>query len=84
MKLIEGQKYIIKFRWGTVKAFYDGECDSFQGQRCSCCDKKAERGYLFQIPSNDNTTYEECKNGAFKEQLPIGRTCIKKLEIMPA
>ena len=34
MKLVEGKKYIINFKWGKVKAFYDGTCDSLQGQEC--------------------------------------------------
>lgn len=81
MKLIEGKKYRIKFPWGIVTAFYDGKCDSLNGQECSCCDKDLENGYLFKVPSEESTTFEECRNGAFQEQLPIGTTCIKKLSI---
>ena len=83
MKLVKGKKYTINFKWGTVKAFYDGECDSLQAQQCSCCDRECENGHLFKIPSTDNTTFEECRNGACSEYLPIGNTCIKKLDIIP-
>ena len=81
MKLIEGNKYTIKFEWGTVQAFYDGKCDSLNGQECSCCDKECEKGYLFKIPTTNSTTFEECRNGAYSEQLPVGNICIKKLDI---
>jgi hypothetical protein len=67
---------------GTVNAFYDGVCDSFNGQECSCCDRECERGHLFKVPSTDNTTFEECCNGAYSEYLPVGNTCIKKLDII--
>ena len=83
MKLVEGKKYIINFKWGKVKAFYDGTCDSLQGQECSCCNKECERGHLFKVPSTDSTTFEECQNGAYSEYLPVGNTCIKKLDIIP-
>ena len=83
IKLEEGKKYNITFSWGTVKAFYSGECDSFNGQECSCCDRTLEKGLLFKIPSTENTTYAECENGAYSEYLPVGSTCIKKLDIIP-
>lgn len=83
MKLVEGKKYIINFPWGTIEAFYDGKCDSLQGQQCSCCDRKCKKGHLFKVPSTDNTTFEECRNGAYREYVPIGNTCIKKLDIIP-
>lgn len=82
MKLIKGEKYTIKFKWGTVKAFYDGKCDSLQGQVCSCCNKECQKGHLFKVPTNNNTTFVECNNGECTEYLPVGNACINKLDIV--
>lgn len=81
MKLIQGNKYTINFEWGSVQAFYAGSCDSLNGQRCSCCDKECNRGHIFYVPTNDNTTYSECEGGSYTDYLPVGNTCIKALDI---
>lgn len=82
MKLIEKNKYAITFSYGTLEAFYDGKCDSLCGQGCECCGKELEKGHHFSVPLNDNTSYEECYNGACKQYIAIGNTCIKKLNIV--
>ena len=76
MKFIVGKKYNV---FGE-NMYYDGKCNSFCGQECDCCGKQLESGYLFKVPLTDNTTYEEVKNGKFKEQIKIGNTCIKKIK----
>ena len=77
MKLIEGKKYNIL----GENAYYTGKCDSFCGQKCDCCGRELESGYLFHIPVSETTTYEETEDGEFIEQIRIGNTCIKKLKI---
>jgi hypothetical protein len=79
--LVVGKKYKVYFDYGDIIAFYDGKCDSFNGQKCSCCNKDLERGYLFKIPSNDEITYKECSDGKYIEYIPIGSSCIKKINI---
>ena len=80
MKLIEGKKYNIL----GENAYYTGKCDSFCGQKCDCCGRELESGYLFHIPVSETTTYEETEDGEFIEQIRIGNTCIKKLKIEEA
>ena len=81
MKLIEGKKYNLTFKWGEVKGvFYMGFCDNFCGQTCDCCNKELEQGYLFHI-TNKNGTYQDCLNGKYTEQIKLGTTCINKVEI---
>lgn len=77
MNLIIGKKYNIL----DENAYYTGKCDSFCGQKCDCCGRELESGYLFYVPVLETTTYEETKNGKFKDQIKIGNTCIKKLKI---
>lgn len=82
LQLSEGKKYNVTFNWGTYKGiYYNGYCNSLNGQECYCCNHPKNAGHLFKVPSNDNTTYEECEEGQFKEQVVIGNICIKKLEI---
>ena len=45
MNLIIGKKYNIL----GENAYYAGKCDSFCGQKCDCCGRELETGYLFYI-----------------------------------
>ena len=77
MKLIEGKKYNIL----GENAYYAGKCDSFCGQKCDCCGRELEAGYLFYVPILETTTYEETDIVNLKVQIIIGNTCIKKLKL---
>lgn len=77
MNLIIGKKYNIL----DENAYYAGKCDNFCGQKCDCCGRELETDYLFYVLVLETITYEETKNGKFKDQIKIGNACIKKLKI---
>ena len=76
-KLIKGIKYSVL---GT-SAYYAGECDSFCGQTCDVCGRELETGFLFYVPPNNTITYDEVVNGKFVDQIQIGKTCMRKMDI---
>lgn len=78
--LVEGRKYIIYFKdWTSEQCYFDGIVDTI-GQRCDCCGRQTEQAYNFKVPS-DSATYEEVISGNFADQINIGKTCIKKIDI---
>lgn len=79
-KLKVGHLYAITFRWGKVMAYYDGPCDAFFHTECYCCGRKLKGGHEFLVPSG-NVTYEQCKAGAWTEQIKLGTTCINKMSV---
>ena len=80
-KLIEGNRYNIKLPWGVVKGYYyTGKCESLCWQTCDCCDKELMNGHLFMKPFHE-ASYKQCIEGQFEDQVTLGTTCIKKVEI---
>ena len=81
IKLVEGKKYNVTLNCGTYKGiYYTGVCDPLCWQKCDCCDKELMNGHLFMMPYRE-ATYEECIDGKFTDQVTLGTTCIKKVEI---
>ena len=81
MRLQVGKKYNVKLKWGIYEGvYYTGESDSLCWQKCDCCDKELMNGHLFMMPYKE-ATYEECIDGKFTDQVTLGTTCIKKVEI---
>lgn len=82
MKLIEGQKYTLRLpEWTYIGVYYAGKCDSLLGQACGACGKELQSGLLFMVPLSEQTTYKECINGSYTEQIALGISCKKKIKI---
>lgn len=60
-------------------AYYCGLADT-NGQICDCCGRETQEAHNFKIPFN-NADYDGVVNGAFSEQINIGKTCINKIQI---
>ena len=81
MKLTEWQKYTLKLpEWTYKGVYYAGKCDSLLGQPCDICGKELQSGLLFMVPKTEQTTYTECINGNYTEQIVIGHSCSKKIK----
>jgi len=78
MKLTEGALYNVL----DTTCYYCGLADT-NGQICDCCGRITEQAHNFKVPCR-GATYKEVVDGAFEEQVNIGNTCIKKLQIEQA
>lgn len=75
MKLTEGCLYEVL---DTI-CYYCGLADT-NGQQCDCCERETKEAYNFKVPFGIST-YKEVQDGAFVEQINIGKTCINKIRI---